>query len=284
MHTLKSAHTPIKDLTVVAHAQADYLLWVDAVICSRVWSPSVGARAHLTSTSKASSFPVILEICSTNAQASCIFLVFQGGGVKRCPHAIPLLLITVSSACQKTVLVLVKIKHATFTPRAWDSLKVLQVDTTPTLFLCLCCGWWDDRWGPRSLCSGQSELIYYCWWLKNYTFIPLVNESTGSKQVLKAVPAADTEAAGTYIYVRTRILSFLAVMVMVLNRHDGWQTQTALPFPGLMETSPTFCPASSLSAAPMHWAKYTYTQTFTPPPLWPCYLWLSPCENIIALQ
>lgn len=63
-----------------------------------------------------------------------------GGGFKRCPHAIPLLLITVSSACQKTVLVLVKIKHATFTPRAWDSLKVLQVDTTPTLFLCLCCG------------------------------------------------------------------------------------------------------------------------------------------------
>lgn len=29
---------------------------------------------------------------------------------------------------------LVKINLATFTPRAWDSLKVLQVDTTPTLF------------------------------------------------------------------------------------------------------------------------------------------------------
>lgn len=50
-------------------------LCVDSVIHSRLWSPSIRARAHLTSTSKPLVSHRDLETCSTDAPASCIALL-----------------------------------------------------------------------------------------------------------------------------------------------------------------------------------------------------------------
>lgn len=80
-------------------------LCVDSVIHSRLWSPSIRARAHLTSTSKPLVSHCYLETCSTDAPASCIALLLAPSARNTItPHQRQL-------GLSETLLPLVKIKR-----------------------------------------------------------------------------------------------------------------------------------------------------------------------------
>lgn len=74
----KGFHCCRSFLHTLAHAHTDDILCVDSVIHSRLWSPSIRTRTHLTSTSKASSLVVIWKPAPPTPRLAASLPCFSG--------------------------------------------------------------------------------------------------------------------------------------------------------------------------------------------------------------